>query len=242
MELHNTAEDVVFAALDEICNTLEKKGNPDKICICDQCRIDAACYVLNRIEPHYIVSHRGVVRVEREGIKSQQDSADVVSLVFEALKRVNHNQRPFADHSQTKGNGSGVKSKHTPVFNIPTIIGRLFNGQNFSPMADVLVELRQESKLVEMKNQNWQNPFSLVSITEGAFTFWPDSIPAEDADIQKIFEYSVKVEVSGFETLQHYFKIPVISELQNAGTFSMERTFKLPDLYMFALGGGEEDQ
>jgi competence protein ComFB len=241
MELHNTAEDVVFSAIDEICETLEKKGNPDKICICDQCRVDAACYALNRIEPHYIVSNRGVVRVEQENTRHQQNIADAVSLVFEALKRVNHNQRPFADHNQARGDGLGIKAKNTPVYNIPTIIGRLFNGQNFSPLSDVSVELWCDGKLVEMKNRNWQNPYRMVSNTAGTFTFWPDSIPAEAADTHSIFEYSVKIEVPGFEILQHYFKIPVISELQAAGTFSMERTFKLPDLYVFPPGGDEDN-
>jgi competence protein ComFB len=241
MELHNTAEDVVFSAIDEICETIEKQGNPDKICTCEQCRSDAACYVLNRIEPHYIVSNRGVVRVEQENIQRQQDVADVVSLAFESLKRVNHNQRPFADHTQAKENGFGIKSKTTPVFNVPTIIGRLFNGQNFSPMADVSVELRQEGRLVEMKNRNWQNPCTLVSNTEGTFTFWPNSIPAEAVDIHSSFEYSVRIIAPGFEPLQHYFKIPVISESLTTGTFSKERTFKLPDLYMFPPGGDEDN-
>jgi competence protein ComFB len=165
----------------------------------------------------------------------------VVTLLFEALKRVNHNQRPFVDHNQARGEDPGIKVKNTPVFNIPTIIGRLFNGQNFSPMTDISVELRRDGKLVEMKNQNWQNPYSLVPNTEGTFSFWPTGIPAETEDIHSTFEYYVKIEAPGFELLQHYFNIPVISELQTTGTFSKERTFKLPDLYMFPPGSDEDN-
>jgi competence protein ComFB len=92
-----------------------------------------------------------------------------------------------------------------------------------------------------MKDSNWQNPYNLVPNTEGTFTFWPNPIPAEGVDLHKTFEYSIKIEAPGFETLNHFFKIPVISEIQSASSFSMDRTFKLPDLYMFPPGTEDEE-
>ncbi|MFP3042102.1 late competence development ComFB family protein [Treponema primitia] len=236
MEIHNTTEDIVFAAIGEICTSIEKQGNPEKLCLCDQCRIDAACFVLNRVPPHYIISNRGAARIEQETISRQQQEADAVSLVFEALKRVSHNQRPNSDHTK----GSVKEARRGPVFNIPTIIGRAFDGANFSPLADVGVELWRDGKLVEMKNRNWQNPCKLVLNTQGTFTFWPESIPAKEEGSREQFEYSVKIEVPGFETMTHFFEIPVISELGDAGSFSMDRTIKLPDLYLFPPGGDED--
>jgi competence protein ComFB len=237
MEIHNTTEDIVFARLKEICDFFEKQGNAD-ICTCGQCRLDAACYVLNRSEPHYIVSNRGVARVEQESIERQQKTADITALIHEALKRVSHNQRPAPRDSDKESHkvASGV-----PVFNIPTIVGRLFNGLNFAPMAGINVELYREGKLVPMKDRNWQNPYKLVYNTEGTFAFWPEPVSAESINARATFEYSVKIEAPGLEDLTHFFKIPVISEIQTAGSFSMERTFKLPDLYMFPPGGEEDD-
>jgi competence protein ComFB len=243
MEIHNLTEDIVFATVAEICDAIERGENPDNICTCNQCRIDTACYVLNRSIPHYIVSNRGVARAEQETIERQQKEADTIALVYEALKRVNHNQRPFFSHAhirdkQHKNSSSAVS---IPVFNIPTIVGRLFNGLNFAPMSDVKVELHREGDLVAMKDQNWQNPYNLVQNIGGTFTFWPEPIPADSAGIHKIFEYSVKIESPGFEELSHVFRIPVISEIQTADTFSPERIFKLPDLYMFPPGEGEDE-
>jgi competence protein ComFB len=235
MDIHNTTEDVVFAEINAICESIEKEGNPDKLCLCDNCRIDAACFVLNRIPPHYIISNRGAARIEQETISRQQREADTASLVFEALKRVSHNQRPNSHHSPDKG--VGVKG---PVFNLPTIIGRAFDGSNFSPLANVSVELWQDGKLVEMKNRNWQNPASLVVNTQGTFTFWPVSISADAPKVRKDFEYSIKIEVEGFETLNHFFVVPVISEEGDSGSFTMDRTFKLPDLYLFPPGGEDD--
>lgn len=241
MEIHNTTEDIVFSTLDEICASIEKQGNPDKLCLCEQCRIDAACYALNRITPHYIVSNRGAARIEQVSISRQQKEADVVSMVFEALKRVNHNQR--VNHKRpASGNrrAPGDAMKQGPVFNIPTIIGRAFDGSNFSPLAGITVELWREGELVRMKNRNWQNPCTLVANTQGAFTFWPESIPAAAVDVQESFEYSVRIEAGGFETMNHFFAIPVVSEAGNAESFSMDRTFKLPDLCLFPPGGDED--
>jgi competence protein ComFB len=236
MEIHNTTEDLVFSTIDAICASIEQQGNPENLCLCDRCRIDAACFVLNRIPPYYIVSNRGAARIEQVTISRQQKEADVVSMVFEALKRVSHNQRPIADHSNLPRD----EVKQGPVFNIPTIMGRAFDGADFSPLAGISVELWREGKLVTMKNRNWQNPCVLVANTQGAFTFWPESISAEKADIRGNFEYSVRIEAENFETMNHFFTIPVISEAGEAESFSMDRTFKLPDLYLFPPGGDED--
>jgi competence protein ComFB len=238
MEIHNTTEDMVFAKVEAIFNSIIQEGNPENFCLCYQCRMDTACYVLNRTQPRYIVSNRGVARIEQENLERQQKDADIAALVYEGLKRVNHNQRPNILHQRV----AAPAAVTTPVFNIPTIVGRLFNGANFAPLSNVKIELHRNGELVSMKDNNWQNPYNLVSNTEGTFTFWPTPVPAEAADIHKIFEYSIKIEAPEFETLNHFFKIPVISEIQSAAVYSMGRTFKLPDLYMFPPEGDEEDR
>jgi competence protein ComFB len=232
MEIHNTTEDIVFSTLDEICASIEKQGNPEKLCLCNRCRTDAACFVLNRLPPHYILSNRGAARIEQVTLSWQQKEADTVSMVFEALKRVNHNQRPNSDHSNVPGDSI----KQGPVFNIPTIIGRAFDGANFSPLAGITVELWRDGNLVKMKNRNWENPCTLVANTQGTFTFWPESISAGATHILEDFEYSVRIEANGFEAVNHFFKIPIASETEEVESFSMDRTFKLPDIYLFPPG------
>ncbi|MDR1127871.1 MAG: late competence development ComFB family protein [Treponema sp.] len=232
-EIHNTVEDTVFASINEICAAIEKEGRDD-ICTCPQCRRDAVCYVLNQTVPRYVVSNRGVARAEQGGsIKQQQDIADITALIYEGIKRVAHNQRKTANHSARHEDEIRTDA---PVYNIPTIIGRLFNGINFEPMAGVNVELRLDGDLVAMKDNNWQNPYTLVANTEGTFAFWPEPVPVDSKGERKNFEYSIHVEVSGFETLNHFFKIPMISDLAPVKSYSMTRTFKLPDLYMFPPG------
>jgi len=239
MELHNTVEDTIISKVNELLDVIEKGGNPDKLCTCSQCRMDTVCYALNRTTPHYIVSNRGVSRVQLETIERQQQEADMAALIYEGLKRVNHNQRPNVAHSAEKGMAEENPSR--PVYNIPTIMGRIFNGNNFEPLSNVEVELLWDGKPVPMKNANWQNPCHIVSNMEGNFSFWPASAPASKVKTHKIFDYSLRVTSPEFETLIHVFKIPVASEVQPASSFALDRTFKLPDLYMFPPGEAEKN-
>jgi len=237
MEIHNVSEDVVFESVHKIFEVIKSEGNPEGLCLCEQCKVDTICYTLNRIMPHYIVSNRGIARMEQDWTGKQQAEADIATLIYKGLRVVNHNQRPTAQHDDTI---SEDKVLTEPAFYIPTIIGRLFDGDTFAPLAGVTVELRSKGELVPMRNRNWQNPFTLVTNTPGAFTFWPAPVIAEGLDVHRTFEYSLKVESPQYETLTHFFKIPVISSMVTAfSSVSLDRTFKLPDLYVFHPGEAE---
>ena len=225
MEIHNIMEDMVCAEVDSIFDSLKSKD----ICTCNQCRQDAVCYALNRTKPFYVVSHRGVSRVNKE--TTQQSRADLTALVYEGIKRVNHNQRPYFDHKGSDTEGSS----DNPVFNIPAIMGQVFNGLNFSPLEGITVELLQNGKLVTMKDANWQNPYSLVANTGGTFTFLPKPVETEKNGTRGIFEFTIKITSSEFSELIHAFSIPIISEL-GSPNFSLARTHKLPDQYLFPPG------
>ena len=240
MEIHNTTEDIVFAKVKEIFDAIDRGDNKEHFCTCKHCRMDTACYVLNRSQPRYIVSNRGVARAEQESIERQQLEADIVALVYDGMKRVSHHQRPNFQHSLEAAEGA-AGARDMPVFNIPTIVGRLFNGINFSPLSDIQVELRQDGELALMKDGNWQNPYTIVDKTEGTFTFWPRQVTADTAGARKIFEFSFRVEAPGFEPLNHHFQIPVTSETAVVSSYSMDRTFKMPDLYLFPPGDEDEE-
>jgi competence protein ComFB len=235
MDIYNTTEDLVIAEVNAICDSLETKGEKNDICTCSQCRQDAACYVLNRTEPHYVISHRGVARASQEA--DHQSRVDLTTLVYEGIKRVSHNQRPYFNHGKEPDK---ITLINTPVFNIPTIVGRVFNGLNFSPMTNITVELLQGGTLAVMKDQNWQNPYTLIANMGGTFTFWPKPVPIDKIGVRENFEYTVKITAPDFAELNNGFTIPVISE-ELSSSFSLSRTFKLPDLYLFPPGE-EKDQ
>jgi competence protein ComFB len=169
----------------------------------------------------------------------QQLEADVATLVYKGIRLVNHNQRPTTDHHEFE---SSDRVSTDPAFIIPTIVGRLFDGVTFAPLAGVTVELRTGGEIVPMRNKNWQNPFTLIPNTPGSFTFWPAPVPTEAVESNRIFVYSLKVESSEYESLTHFFKIPVVSDIQTSrSSLALDRTFKLPDLYLFPPGEAEQN-
>jgi len=239
MEFHNTVEDRVISQVDELFAEIGKDSKEKKYCTCNKCRMDVICYALNRLTPHYILSSRGASRVQNDNFDQQQQLVDIVSLINEGLKKVNHNMRPNFDH---KGETSVVRDdSKLPVYNVPTIMGRIYNGDNFAPLSEALVELLWDGELVPMKDENWQNPYHIISKNEGNFSFWPVADIASGVNKHKNFEYTLKVSSRGFETMTHFFKIPVASEIRAAGSFTLSRTFKLPDLYLFPPGEAEKN-
>jgi competence protein ComFB len=235
---HNIMEDIVQAKIDEVCGEITKKKPDEAVCTCEQCKLDAACYVLNRVKPQYLLSSRGLVREDHRTLDKLQRQVDVQSLVLQALKIVGHHRRTGVGHEDKSGEKAEEVEK--TVFNIPIIVGRLFNGQNFEPMCDIEVELFHDGKLIPMKNINWQNPCFISPQMIGTYTFWTHGIAAEKAGERKIFDLLIRVEAPGFETLTHHFEVPVISEDRSLESFSVERNFKVIDLYMFPPEIGEE--
>ena len=71
MEIRNLMEDAVLAAVGELFE-LEEKDPRLGLCTCGQCRLDVACYVLNRIKPEYILSGRGLAYSERDMLEKVQ--------------------------------------------------------------------------------------------------------------------------------------------------------------------------
>ena len=239
MDIHNSTEDFVLAVVHDICDSIEQEKKDTRPCTCYQCRLDAACYVLNRTAPKYVVSSRGAARAEGEGIERQQEEADIAALVYEGLNKIAQSRRPhFAHIPSNWEQPSGLSG---PAYNIPTIIGRVFNGANFEPMSDIDVELHCCGKKATMMDPNWQNPYRLVPNTAGTFTFWPQPESAAAAGEQKSFDFNITISALGFEELHHFFQISIRSEDHATNSFSMQRTFKLPDLYLFPPGGEEDE-
>ena len=236
MDIHNSSEDIVFSTANKIFDEIQKSSNPDKYCLCEQCQVDTICYTLNRIAPHYIVSNRGLTRVQQNGMRQQQIEADVTTLVYRGLRLVNHNLRPTAPHDGTTSN---TQKSHNPVFDIPTISGRIFDGISFEPVVGIEVGLYIEGELVSMRNNNWQNPYTMVPSTPGAFSFWPAPVTAEAPEITNVFNYSIKVSSPDFEPLNHFFNITSLSKYHAPNSYTLNRSFKLPDLYLFPPGEAE---
>ncbi|GMO54200.1 MAG: late competence development ComFB family protein [Termitinemataceae bacterium] len=240
MQIHNIMEDFVAQEIEKACAAIEKEKdaailnnngtvNNDNICTCVQCRLDAACYVLNRVPCSYILSSRGLMREDKFTLEKQQRVADITTLVYEALKQIGHNKRAYFDHDQKE-----AVHREGAFYNFPAMVGRIFDGDNFEPLQDATITLFLDGKEAAIKDANWPNPCFLISKTEGTYTFWPAGIKAKKAGVKKTFNVTIEATAPKMEKLQHRFQIPAISEETENTVFSMANRFKITDLYMFA--------
>jgi len=237
MEIRNAMEDAVKVMVEELFEREDREKSLG-YCTCDQCKLDVACYVLNRVKPEYIVSSRGLAYSEKEGLDKVQRQADLISLVKEGWGKVSHSPRPTSDHVVGKPINSG---REGPVFNFPTIMGRVFDGRTFAPLGEGVVRLLSDSAEADMVDPNWQNPFVLAGATGGTFIFWPGPVAASLAGGERKFAFEIKVEIPGFEILSHYIEIDVAPEHSVRLDFSLQRVYKIPDLYLFPEGQADED-
>jgi len=233
MDIHNLMEDLVLSTVDELFDA-QALGTTGTWCTCRQCRMDVACFVLNRLKPEYVLSGRGVAYSEQDYQEKLQRGADVVSLVKEGWARINAAPRP--NHTRA-GDGSGSAgcddSFDGPVFNLRPIMGRLFNGLTFEPISSVEVSLNDEHGLVRMMDSNWLNPYPLVSNTSGTFTFWPFPVGASSIGETRTFSFTIDASPAGFEPLSHYVEFTVQAEARPICQLSMQTVHRLPDLYVF---------
>ena len=230
MEIHNLMEDSVNSLVGELFDS-EAKNPALGFCTCAQCRLDVACYVLNRLAPEYVTSGRGVVHGETDWSGKVQKKADMITLAREGWTRINQQQRP-QHHQSAPAAASDLPEG--PVFNFPTIMGRLFHGTDFSPFEDVQVGLYRGEDLLPMMDPNWQNPCRIVRETEGAFIFWPRPISASAPGEEGVFQLRIHAEFPGFEAVSHYLELALIADATVVDQITAHGVHKLPDLYMFA--------
>lgn len=237
MEIHNLMEDLVKSTVDELFDT----NRPEQAswCTCQQCRLDVACYVLNRMKPEYVLSSRGLAHSEQDYNEKLQRIADVVTLVREGWAKINATPRPHFDHTRS---AVAVQLPAGPVYNFPPIMGRLFDGVNFSPLADLSVCLTDnQGRLVPMMDANWQNPYPLVKNLAGTFIFWPYPVEGEGGKAERLFTFKVSAACEGYDGLEHFIELRVPLQEKVQDQFSMQAIHRLPDMYLFPPNSAEEE-
>lgn len=216
MRIHNLMEDLVIQKVKEMY--------PESSAPFQQ---DVICYVLNRVDPEYVVSGRGIAHSETADYqKKLQRLADITRLVKEGMAAVTTNRRQ-------RSPGDFGPGDHGFYFNFPSIIGRLFGGLNFEPASDVSIGLYFKGKLLQVIDPNWQNPYRMVINTAGTFLFWPHPIGAETQGEEKTFELELRVVEPRYEPLHHFFSLTLKAEPEFIDFVNTTDSYRTPDLYLF---------
>ena len=221
-------EDIVIEMVNNVFSD-EKISTNKKFCTCTQCELDVICFVLNNIPSKYVISGRGLARLESNYLEQKQKEADLVTLIHMGIKNVSGAKRPHFAHEEEQ---KSEESNAGAYFNIPTLTGRIFNTTNFEPVTNIIVSLLYNGETLRMLNPNWQNPQKLVSNTAGTFSFWPYPLKAKNHGIQKDFDFEIIINDDNYEQLIHYINISVTSEREFVDYYRINRNIKVDDLYL----------
>ena len=223
--IRNLMETSVLQMVDQICDEDERSANP-KYLTETECRLDVACYVLNRIPQRYVSSARGQAHIEQNRSDDHQLFVDLVTLTHEGLRRVSSVRRPFYDGGSPDRSFSGCR------FFLPTITGRMLNGLTFELVSDIDVELRLDDRALEMIDPRWQNPYRINQETAGTYLFWPAPPVAESDGVRRTFDLEIRVDSEDFEEFHHYVGIDATGTSENTGLIASVGEIRVPDLYL----------
>jgi len=228
MNVHNLMEELVYAEVNDLFDAAKANQAPWLTCSCSQCRLDTICYVLNRMTPRYIKSGRGLAYSQNtEFADESQLLADINRLGLEGMRQVLSSRRPH-DTDETV-------LPTTPVFNFPTIVGRVLDGLTFEPVKDVSVLLLLDSKPAPQIDCSWENPYQISPHTPGTFTFWIKPEGTKKIGAKKVFPCEIKIEQAGYDPIDYFFELGITSEPNVRLAYTAEHAFMLPDLHLFPV-------
>lgn len=229
MNVHNLMEDIVNLSVNKLYEQVKSENAAWLSCDCENCRLDTVSYVLNRIPPKYVVSGRGVTHAV-ETLNSHQLMADIEALSLEGMRTVSTTKRPFHANSRKE---CIVTASSKPAFNFSTFNGIVLDGNTFEPVSNATILLKVGSETAEMVDKTWNNPYTTVKSTKGAYSFWVKSVPAKKAGISKTFDFSLEISAPDYEELVYHFEVPVTSESFVRNELDSTFSLKLKDLVLF---------
>lgn len=223
MKIHNIMESYITNRTNALYDDFVEMKNSFLTCSCENCRLDTICYVLNRVQPKYVVSGRGMTYANLA--LNGQTKADIDAMIIDGIRVVNAAKRPY--HDQRKINETAAS---VPTFTFPVFMGAVYDGHTFEPLSGVSIELSADGKLVSMEDASWENPTLTYKPAKGSFTFKPAAIPAEKEGETREFNFTITIRSADYQPLIYSFTIPLTSSKEEAPFISL----KLQDSYLFS--------
>lgn len=229
MNVHNIMEDIVKLRVDSLYTQIKDEKATWLSCDCQNCRADVTSYVLNRIQPKYVVSGRGAAH-SANLLDDHQLRADINALCLEGIRVISSSKRQFHQLSREE---CKITKRSEPVFNFPTFQGTILDGNTFAPLADARILLMLDGKKLEMADKTWANPATTYLSTNGSYSFWAKSLPAEKADILKTFNFTIEVEAEGYSPVCYNFELHLKSQEQVQEEFNTNYAVKIKEIVLF---------
>jgi competence protein ComFB len=165
MPVTNLMKDIVINTLEEVLKNEQVKN------INGNGRDDVIAYVLNRVQPKYVTSERGLLYGVLDAKYHVQQRVDILFLIYEAIHKIMNRRDSNAAHKET------INPEKSAYF--PHIIGQVIEETSLSVVPDVEVTLHYRDAPAAMIDSDWDNPYTTIEATRGHFHFWPKFLEPE---------------------------------------------------------------
>ncbi|OHD67809.1 MAG: hypothetical protein A2W19_13390 [Spirochaetes bacterium RBG_16_49_21] len=160
MPIRNLMRDIVVNTLEEV---LKREKNES---ITGAGREEIIAYVLNRVQPKYVTSERGLLYGILDARYKIQQRVDILFLIHEAIHIIS--TRRDINIPEKKG-----KTAEESSFFFPHIVGQVLEESTLAVIPDVGISLLYEGSLAAMIDSDWENPYRTSDSTRGYYHFWP---------------------------------------------------------------------
>lgn len=233
MKVHNLMEDLVETKVNQLYDDLKKYKTVWLTCDCENCRLDAMAYVLNRIPPKYIVSSRGITHTAADQ-NLTQIKADIDTLAMEGIRLVSSAKRPT--HNVDTNTSALMLQSSNPYYFFPVFTGNVMDGLTFEPITGASITLFIDGKKAQMIDQTWSNPAQTYFSTKGTYSFNVQPEVASNENETKQFEFSVTIDAKDYESISYAFSVPLKSEFLKKSHGLSLYSLKIQDLFLFPKG------
>ncbi len=177
MIIKNIMEDIVSASVDELIEKTDRLKNLSDY------RNNIIAYTLNRIQPRYVTSERGIIHSRLESRYIFQQKADILMLIHEAAELISSRRL-----SKTHDNITEIQARD--IF-FPHLMGEVLEETTFSIIPGVEITLFMNDNPADMIDDSWNNPYVTGMATNGYYHFWPDFNP-DKMDTGATYTFSLK--------------------------------------------------
>lgn len=230
MNIHNSMEDAVTKTVNELYEQLKTNRITWLNCDCENCRLDTICYVLNRTQPKYSVSERGILHNALD-MNDSQLKADITSIALDGIRLINTSKRSY--HSAAKAAAPETMEAGKKVYNFPVIIGSVFDGETFEPLENVSIKLSIDGEPAVMSDSTWSNPAKTYKSTRGSYSFWPKAVECAGDAHSKVFKLTFEISADNYNSTTYAVEMPLIPENVRKTTLDGTYSLKIKDIFLF---------
>jgi len=229
MNIHNSMEDAVTQEVNQLYDQVKNGHITWLSCDCENCRLDTICYVLNRTQPKYYVSERGILHNALD-MDDSQLKTDITALALEGMRLINGSHRAY--HTG-KPLVQDIPVSGKLFYNFPLIMGAVYNGENFEPLVDVTISLKINDEDAIMADSTWSNPAKTYKSTKGTYTFWPAAIECNQNEGTKVFKLAFTISAKNFSPTTYAIELPLVPENIKKSTLESAYSLKVKDIFLF---------